>query len=371
MRSSPLVSVASSSVAVLATLACAVAFAQPTTYSGTSPSEPPPPSPASSTPAPVNAPDMQAVLDAVAKMGAKPIETLSPAEARLQPTGTDGVHAIMKRKGMSVEPDPGVGITQESYGGDPLQIAQIYTPVKASSGRRPLIVYYSGGGWVLSDLVSNDATPRLLAQRLDAVVVSVEYRKAPEAKFPAQHEDAARAYGWVLRKAKSWGADPTRTAVAGESAGGNMAVATAIYARDHGMTAPVHILSIYPIANSSMALPSRRDSANAKGLNTATLSWFTYYWARSDADPRDSRVNLVAANLHGLPPTTIINAQNDPLRSDGETLADAMRAAGDAVEQRTFPGVTHDFFDMGKVVETASVAEAYAVSRLKPALAPH
>ena len=120
-----------------------------------------------------------------------------------------------------------------------------------------------------------------------------------------------------------------------------------------------------------MTLPSRSDSANAQVLDTATLSWFTHYWARSDADPQDPRVNLVAANLRGLPPTTIINAQNDPLRSDGETLAAAMRAAGDAVEQRTFPGVTHDFFDMGKIVQTAGVAESYAVKRLRPALAAH
>jgi acetyl esterase/lipase len=347
------------------------AVAQPMSYSGASPSEPPPPFPKSSIPAPVNAPDMQAVLDAQARMGSKPTETLSPAEARVQPTGTDGVHAVMKRKGLPVEPDPGVGVKDVGYGDDPLQIARIYTPVKAAAALRPMIVYYPGGGFVFDDLTSNDATPQLLARRLDAVVVSVDYRKAPEAKFPAQHEDAARAYAWALKKAKTWGADPTRTAVAGESAGGNLAVATAIFARDHGLTAPVHILSIYPIANSSMSLPSRVDSANAKALDTATLSWFTHYWARSDADPKDPRINLVAADLHGLPPTTIINARNDPLRSDGETLAVAMRAAGDRVEQRTFPGVTHDFFDMGEVVETAGVAETFAVDRLRPALAPH
>ena len=216
------------------------------TYSGESPSEPPPPFPTSSAPAPRNASDMQAVLDAQAKLGPKPTERLTPAEARLQPTPTDGLHAVMKRKGIPVEPDPSVNVTQASYGDDPLQIVRIYTPARTPDGPRPLIVYYPGGGWVFSDLLSNDATPRLLAQRLDAVVVSVEYRKAPEAKFPSQHEDAARAYAWALKKARSLGADPARTAVAGESAGGNMAVATAIYARDHGLAPPVHILSVYP-----------------------------------------------------------------------------------------------------------------------------
>ncbi len=370
MRDTPWFLRTSPRLAVLVTLAWGAATAQPMTYSGNSPTEAPPPFPASSVPPPVNAPDMQAVLDAQMKLGPKPTETLSPAEARVQPTPTDGLHAVMKRMGLPVEPDPGVDAKDVSYGDDPLQIARIYIPVKMSTGLRPMVVYFPGGGFVFDDLTSNDATPRLLAQRLDAVVVSVDYRKAPEAKFPAQHEDAARAYAWALKKAKSWGADPDRTAVAGESAGGNLAVATAIYARDHGLTAPVHILSIYPIANSSVSLPSRRDSANAKVLDTATLEWFTHYWARSAADPQDPRINLVAANLRGLPPTTIINAKNDPLRSDGETLAAAMRAAGDTIEQRTFPGVTHDFFDMGKVVQTAGDAETWAVDRLKPALAP-
>jgi acetyl esterase/lipase len=220
---------------------------------------------------------------------------------------------------------------------------------------------------VIADVNVYDAAPRLLSRQLNAIVVSVEYRHAPEAKFPAQHEDAAAAYRWTLANAASWGGDPGKVALAGESAGGNLAVATAIYARDNRLAAPVHVLAVYPIANSDMTLPSRRDSANAKPLNTAMLGWFGHYYARSKADMRDPRIDLVRADLRGLPPTTIINARIDPLRSDGETLADAMRAAGDRVEQKTFEGVTHEFFGMGTVVRGAYDANAWAVTRLKSA----
>ncbi len=312
---------------------------------------------------------MQAVLDAQQALGAKPIETLTPAMARKQPTPADGVMQVMKSRGMPTAPDPSASTTDQAYGADPMQMARIYKPVMAAvGGALPMIVYYHGGGWVIADLKTYDATPRFLAKQLNAIVVSVEYRHAPEHKFPAQHEDAAMAYTWALKMAKSWGGDPNKVALAGESAGGNLAVATAIYARDRGLPAPVHVLAVYPIANSSKTLPSRVDSANAKPLNGAMLRWFGYYYQKTMSDGQDARLNLVTADLKGLPPTTIINAAIDPLRSDGETLAQAMRAAGDKVEQKTFPGVTHEFFGMGSVVKGAYDAEAYAVARLKPAL---
>lgn len=332
-------------------------------------SPPAPPAPASTQP-PKAAADMQAVLDAHAMLGAKPIETLTPVMARLQPSAADAANAVMRKRGMSTAPDASVTTREMAYGSDPMQFARIYRPAGAMGGKAmPVIVYYHGGGWVIADINVYDATPRLLAKELGAVVVSVEYRHAPEAKFPAQHDDAVAAYRWVLQNAASWGGNPSKVALAGESAGGNLAVATAIYARDHKLTAPVHILSVYPIANSDQSLPSRRDSANAKPLNAAMLKWFGFFYSRSQADQMDPRIDLVKADLKGLPPTTIVNAQIDPLRSDGETLASAMRGAGDRVEQRTFPGVTHEFFGMGKVVGGAHDAEAYAVMRLKTAFA--
>ena len=329
----------------------------------------PPPAvpPRVATQPPVAAPDMQAVLNQLPTLGAKPIETLTPVKARIQPSAADAARAVMRQKGLSTAPDPAVTTQDLPYGSDPMQYARIYKPAAATGAPMPVIVYYHGGGWVIADVNTYDAAPRLLAKQLNAIVVSVEYRHAPEFKFPAQHDDAFAAYGWVLQNAQSWGGDMTRIALAGESAGGNLAIATAIHARDNKLTKPVHILSVYPIANSRMDLPSRTDSANAKPLNTAMLKWFGNYYTSSMADMQDPRLNLVGANLRGLPPTTIVNAQIDPLRSDGETLAAAMMSAGDKVEQRTFPGVTHEMFGMGAVVRGARDANRYAVGRLKVA----
>ena len=332
---------------------------------------PPPPSPPPVAAVPsAAAADMQVVLNAHAALMPKPIETLTPVKARLQPSAADATRRVMREKGMSAAPDPAVTTQDLAYGSDPMQFARIYKPAAATTDMKlPVIVYYHGGGWVIADVNTYDAAPRLLAKQLNAIVVSVEYRHAPEFKFPAQHDDAAAAYRWVLLNAAAWGGDPVKVAIAGESAGGNLAVATAIYARDNRLTVPLHILSVYPIANSSMTLPSRTDSANAKPLNTAMLKWFGHYYSKTPADMQDPRINLVGANLRGLPPTTIVNAQIDPLRSDGETLAQAMRSAGVRVEQRTFPGVTHEFFGMGQVVRGSYDANAYSIERLKAALA--
>lgn len=312
---------------------------------------------------------MQTVLDQLQTLGAKPFEQLTPAQARVQPSPADAVRAVMTKRGISTAPDSAVTTRDMPYGSDPEQFVRVYRPAAApANAALPVIVYWHGGGWVVADVNVYDSTPRMLSKMLNATVVSVEYRHAPEDKFPAQHEDAVTAYRYVLTNAAAMGGDANRLAFAGESAGGNLAVATAIYARDNRLPQPRHILAVYPIANSATDLPSRSDSANAKPVGTAALKWFGHYYARTPADQQDPRVNLVRANLRGLPPTTIVNAQIDPLRSDGETLAQAMRAAGVQVQQRTFPAVTHEFFGMGAVVRGAMQANSYAVSRLRPAL---
>lgn len=327
------------------------------------------PSPSKRPPPPAAA-DMQAVLDAHARLGARPVETLSPQQARRGPSPTDAVKAVMAARGMATAPDPSVATTELAYGPNAWQKARIYRPAGAASGPRPLIVYYHGGGWVIADLDVYDSAPRMLARALDAVVVSVEYRHAPEFKFPAQHNDANAAYRWALQNARGWGADPMRMALAGESAGGNLAINVAIAARNQRLPMPRHILSVYPIADSNPRLPSKLVNANAKPLNSPMLAWFGYYFSRSPADLQDPRINLVRANLRGLPPVTIVNAEIDPLLSDGINLTVALRRAGVAVQQRTFGGVTHEFFGMASVVDGAAQANAYAVDRLRPALAP-
>lgn len=338
--------------------------------SSNSPDAPPPAFPAPSKQMPPKAAaDMQAVLNALGRLGARPIHSQSPAQVRAGPTPADAVKAVMTARGMSTAPDPSVMTTDLSYGANAWQKARVYRPAGGANRSRPLIVYYHGGGWVIADLDVYDAAPRMLAKKLDAVVVSVEYRHAPEYKFPAQHNDALDGYRWALKNAPSWGADVRRLAVAGESAGGNLAINAAIAARNGHWAMPRHILAVYPIADSRMALRSRMVNANAKPLSTPDLAWFSHYYSRRASDGQDPRINLVNANLRGLPPVTIVSAEIDPLLSDGLNLTMALRRAGVPVMQRTYPGVTHEFFGMGSVVWGAAQANTWAVARLRPALA--
>ena len=345
----------------------------PATAQSVSPKNPDAPPPAaplqSKTLPPRAAADMQQVLDALASLGARPIHTGTPTQVRAGPTPTDAVKAVMTARGMSTVPGPEVNTAELQYGSNSGQKARIYRPAGAAARRRPLIIYYHGGGWVIADLDVYDAAPRLLSKELDAVVVSVEYRHAPEFKFPAQHDDAVNAYKWVQSNARSWGVDVSRMAFAGESAGGNLAINTAIAAREARLPMPRAILSVYPIADSRMDLPSRKTNANAKPLSTPDLAWFAHYYSGRPNDVKDPRINLVEAKLQGLPPVTIVSAQIDPLLSDGLNLTSALRRAGVPVMQRTYPGVTHEFFGMGGVVGGAAQANAWAVEQLRPALA--
>ena len=158
--------------------------------------------------------------------------------------------------------------------------------------------------------------------------------------------------------------------MAGESAGGNLAIDTAIWARDKGLPAPLHQLLIYPVVGTDLATPSYQETAHAVPLNRAAIEWYVAHATGGAADLRDRRLNVVgAADLHGLPPTTIVSAQIDPLRSEGEALAQKLQGLGVPVEQRTYPGVTHEFFGMGAVVVQAREAEEFAAMRLKASFA--
>ena len=316
---------------------------------------------------PVPDADMGKVLDKLATLGGKPIATLDPLEARKQPTPADAVKAVMTDAGMSTAPDPSVttkDVTYKAAAG--MQKARIYTPAGAK-GPLPVVLYIHGGGWVIADIDTYDASPRALAKGANAIVVSIEYRHAPEAKFPAAHDDANAAYQWVLANAAKWGGDPKKVAVVGESAGGNMAVDVAIAARDKGWEAPLAVVAIYPVANTSPDTASKKAFTTAKPLNTPMLDWFFKYTLAKPDQAADPRLNLVAADLKGLPPTTIILAQIDPLRDDGVGLADKLRAAGVKVDLKEYTGVTHEFFGMGSVVAKAKAAEDYAASQLKAA----
>ncbi len=318
--------------------------------------------------APKPEPQMQAVLDAHASLGPKPIETLTPAQARKQPSPADAVQALLKKQDKKTDPEAVAKVDNRSIDGPAGKIKlRVYQP--AGVGPFPVIVYYHGGGWVIADLDTYDATPRALANAARAVVVSSHYRQAPEHKFPAAHEDAFAAYRWVLANAAEIQGDPTRVAVAGESAGGNMAASVAMMARDQNVTPPVHQLLVYPVTDTTMDTASYQENADAKPLSKAGMEWFAKH-AINPADKKDPRLALLhAPNLKGLPPATVITAQIDPLRSEGQAYAEKLKAAGVAVAYRNYDGVAHEFFGMGAVVDKAREAVAFAAENLQTAFA--
>jgi len=313
-------------------------------------------------------PPMQNVLDQLAQLHGQAIENLDVAQARVQPSPTDAVAALLRAQGKNPSPEaliPRVKSEDRSIpGGNGALWIRIYTP--EGKGPFPLVVYFHGGGWVIADKNTYDAGARGLCDAASAIVVSVDYRRAPEHKFPTAWNDAIAAYDWVVANAAALNGDPRRVALAGESAGGNLAVATAIAARNRGSHQAVGVLAIYPVAQTgNTETQSYDDSANAKPLNKAMIGWFLDKLVTSPADKADTRLDLINADLVGLPPVTIINAEIDPLRSDGEMLETALKEAGVDVTRKVYTGVTHEFFGMGAVVPKAREAVEFAANQLR------
>jgi len=313
--------------------------------------------------------EMGAVLEKLKELGAKPIHTLTVEEARTQPTPADAVKALLEEQGKSTEPEEVASTEDILIPGPAGDIpARVYTP--EGEGPFPVIVYYHGGGWVIADLDVYDASPRALANQAQAIVVSSHYRQGPEDKFPAAHDDANAAYEYVVENAGSWNGNIDQLAIVGESAGGGLAVSVAMHARDAKLIMPDAIVSVYPIAGGETDTPSYLENANAMPLGKADMDWFFEHYLSSAEDRNDPRIDLYdEADLSGLPPTTIINAEIDPLLSDGEMLAEAMTAAGVEVEQRTFDSVTHEFFGMAAAVPLALEAQNLAGEKLRSAFA--
>ena len=310
--------------------------------------------------------EMLVVMEKLQSLGGKPIESLFPEEARMQPTPTTAVMAVMSDHKISMTPSgvDTIGKNIPVSGGS--IHARIYTP-KTGAGSYPIIVYYHGGGWVIADLDTYDASARGLSEGTDAIVVSIHYRQGPEHKFPTAHNDAFAAYQWVVSNAASFKGDPKLIAVAGESAGGNLACNVSIMARDKGVQMPVHQVLIYPVASSNMNSDSYQKYASAKPLNKPMMEWFAKHYLTSMAQATYPRISLVNANLKGLPPTTIIGAEIDPLQTEGKILADKMESAEVDVNYKLYEGTTHEFFGMAAVVPDARSAQAHVCGDLKTA----
>ncbi|MES2207372.1 MAG: alpha/beta hydrolase [Pseudomonadota bacterium] len=309
--------------------------------------------------------DMQTVLDALKALHGKPIEKLTPAEARLQPTPTDAVKKVLVKQGKPTTPLAIASVKDVSIPNPNGPIpAHIYTPEGA--GPFPVIVYFHGGGFVLADTKVYDASIRELANNTQAIVVSVDYHSAPEDKFPTQPNEAYRAFKWALVHANEFNGDAKRVAVAGESAGGNLAAVVSLMARDKKETMPIHELLIYPVVDNDMKNSSYRKYANAKPLNAAMMKWFFshYIFQPSEANSLYAFPNK-ASSLKGLPPTTIITAEIDPLFTEGEKFANRLQQEGVPVAYKHYTGVTHEFFGMGSVVAKAREAQQFAAEELK------
>ena len=309
---------------------------------------------------------MAVVIEKLKSYNAPPLTSLSATEARKQPSPADAAMAVMLEHDIPLTPG-----NVDTIGKDiPVKGGQvhvrIYTP-GTGKDTYPVIVYYHGGGWVIADLNTYNASAEGLANQVEAVVVSVAYRQAPEHKFPTAHNDCYAAYEWTVKNAASIKGDPKRIAVVGESAGGNLAAAVSMMARDKGMQLPVHQVLVYPIAGYDFNTPSYKQSDSIAPLNSGLMKWFFEKYLNSPSDGKGQMISLVTANLKGLPSTTIIAAEYDPLRSEGEMLSDNLKKAGVNTNYKLYKGVTHEFFGMAAVVPDAKDAQSFATVELKRA----
>jgi len=220
---------------------------------------------------------------------------------------------------------------------------RLYQP--ATPAPRPVLVYLHGGGWVVGDLDQVDVSCRLMCQATGATVVSVDYHLAPEHPFPTPAEEAYHALVWAVDNGHRWGGDPRRLAVAGDSSGGNLALAAALMARDRGGPALAAMALVYPVADRRFDTASYREFAAGYGLTRADMMW---YWAQyvpdAEGDVHPYAAPLRAETLAGLPPTVLVTAEYDVLRSEGEALGDRLAEAGVTVRRRRFEGLIHGFF---------------------------
>ena len=315
--------------------------------------------------------DMKHVLDQWRSMGPKPLETLSVQEARRQPTPIMAAAILADKMKRPLLPFP-LAVSDLSIPGPagPLA-AKVYRPAKKSDAPTPIVMFLHGGGFVTDNAPGSAASARAIAGQPGYVVVAPAYRLAPEAKFPAAQQDSAAAYKWVVANAASLGGNPDKVALAGEGAGGLLAADTAIAARDNKWTKPAALVLITPAAGINLKTNSWIEDSAARPWNKAAVQWALKLYLPNQADMHDPRIDLVGmANVDHLPPTTIVTAEIDPLRSDGERLGGKLKRATVPVAMRDYPGVTHDFFGMGQVVEKAALAQHFVATQLQKAFAP-
>ncbi|WP_315755628.1 MULTISPECIES: alpha/beta hydrolase [unclassified Bradyrhizobium] len=296
--------------------------------------------------------DAAAVYKAFQEAGRPAYESLTPAEAR--------DYYLAARVVSNPEP-PELAEVKEltihaPHGAIP---ARLYRPrtLRQTAGLAPALVFFHGGGWVIGNLDSHDVVCRTLAHEGELIVISVDYRLAPEHKFPAAIDDAVAATQWVAENAPALGIDASRLSIGGDSAGGNLAAVVALSARDgRGPKLSGQVL-IYPATDFTMSHPSHSEPETSVLLTHSVIRWFRDHYLSSAADIHDWRASPAKAeSLVGLPPAYVLTAGADPLRDEGNDYARRLREAGVAVTYRTHPGQFHGFFTMGKLLDQANVA---------------
>jgi len=307
-------------------------------------------------------PQAKALFDFLGLTQMAPFETLTPKEARAR--FEDLAEA---RRQMAVEPVNQVrNLTIPGPAGEiPIRV---YSPKVESPS--PALIYFHGGGWVLGDLESHDHVCRALANSASCVVISVDYRLAPEHKFPAAVHDSYAAVEWIAERAGELGVDRSRIAVGGDSAGGNLAAVVSQIARDRSGPSIAYQLLIYPGTDMQMSMPSIDENADGPLLTKAAIQWFVNHYLNGEADRTDPLASpLLASNLQRLPPAFIITAECDPLRDEGEEYGRRLEEAGVDVDVQRYDGMPHGFFSFGAALDGGRRAFADATSRLRSAFA--
>jgi acetyl esterase len=286
-------------------------------------------------------PQVRVLLDQLEQMGGPALNEMTPEQGRAafaQLGQAGGVPEPVERIEDLTIPGPASDLK-----------ARIYTP----SGGAPLpaMVFFHGGGWVIGDLETHDRLCRALANASGSLIVAVDYRLAPEHKFPAAVDDAFAAVKWVAEHAAELGADPARIGVGGDSAGGNLSAVIALQARDRGGPKLAYQLLIYPATDLASDTPSKRENGDGYFLTRRDMTWFEGHYIRSEEDRANPLVSpMRAADLTGLPPAIVVTAEFDPLRDEGEAYGEKLRKAGVPVQLRRYDGMIHGFVSMSGVV---------------------
>ena len=305
-------------------------------------------------------PQARTFLDQLAAVGAPPMAEATPEEARA---------AIAMMMALGGQPEERAATEDRTVPGPggPVPV-RIYRP--KGDGPHPAVVYFHGGGFVIGSVETHDGVCHQLATRVPAVVVSVEYRLAPEDRFPAAVEDCFAAAKWVSAHAAELGADAGRLAVAGDSAGGNLSAVVSMRARDAGGPPIAFQLLVYPATDLTRSSASHTENGEGYLLTSALMEWFTAHYMGAGGDLRHRDASpLFVEDLSELPPAVVITAEFDPLRDEGESYASRLRQAGVEARASRYDGMIHGFFGMDAVFDASRKAMDEAVAALRKGLA--